>query len=259
MAIVTLTTDFGSADVYAAAMKGVILSAAPGTTLVDITHEIPPRDVVAGALALAQVAPFFPVKTIHVAVVDPGVGGPRADIIVEYEGCSFVGPDNGLLTLAARHPRHVFRIENPEFRRVTVSPTFHGRDVLAPAAACLARGIPASEAGPPLARMAELPVATLGVPLAEGNGEIIHVDRFGNLITSFEATQPPSGTWEMELEWTDLRFTAVAGRTYADVSPGNLVLYVGSSGQIEIAVRDGSAAEVTGARRGTRLRLRRTS
>jgi hypothetical protein len=258
MAIVTLTTDFGSADVYVAAMKGVILSMAPDTVLVDITHEIAARDVVAGALTLAQAAPFFPTGSIHVAVVDPGVGGPRADVIVEAAGYTFVGPDNGLLTLAARNPKRAFRIENPAFRREPVSPTFHGRDVLAPAAGCLARGLPASEAGPPLAGMTELPIPTSGPLVGEGQGEVIHVDRFGNLITSFEGSRAPTGSWELEMEWHDRRLAVVAGRTYSDVASGGLVLYPGSSGQIELAVRDGSAAEETGARRGTRFRLRRT-
>ena len=258
MAIVTLTTDFGSADVYAAAMKGVILSMSPSTVLVDITHEVPARDVVAGALTLAQAAPFFPSGAIHVAVVDPGVGGPRADVIVEAAGSTFIGPDNGLLTLAARNPRRVFRIENPSFRREPVSPTFHGRDVLAQAAGCLARGLPACEAGPPLADMTELPISTSGPLQGEGQGEFIHVDRFGNLITSFEGSRAPTGTWELEMEWHDRRLAVVAGRTYSDVTPGGLVLYPGSSGQIELAVRDGSASEQTGARRGTRFRLRRT-
>jgi len=162
MAIVTLTTDFGSADVYAAAMKGVILSTAPGTGTGRYHARDPCPRCGGGALTLAQAAPFFPEGSIHVAVIDPGVGGPRADVIVEAAGCSFIGPDNGLLTLAARNPKRAFRIENPAFRREPVSPTFHGRDVLAPAAGCLARGLPASEAGPPLAGMTELPISPAG-------------------------------------------------------------------------------------------------
>jgi S-adenosylmethionine hydrolase len=238
-------------------MKGVILSMAPGTVLVDITHEIPARDVVAGALTLAQAAPFFPTGSIHVAVVDPGVGGSRADVIVEAAGCTFIGPDNGLLTLAARNRKRAFCIESPAFRREPVSPTFHGRDVLAPAAGCVARGLPACQAGPPLAGLTELPISSSGPLVGEGQGEVIHVDRFGNLITSFEGSQAPTGTWELEMEWNDRRLAVLAGRTYSDVTPGGLVLYPGSSGQIELAVRDGSAAEETGARRGTRVRLRR--
>jgi hypothetical protein len=107
--------------------------------------------------------------------------------------------------------------------------------------------------------MTELPIPTSGPLQGEGQGEVIHVDRFGNLITSFQGSQPPTGTWELAMEWNDHRFVVVAGRTYSDVAPGGLVLYPGSSGQIELAVRDGSAAEQTGARRGTRFRLRRTA
>ena len=117
--------------------------------------------------------------------------------------------------------------------------------------------MPACEAGPPLAGLTELPIPTSGPLGGEGQGEVIHVDRFGNLITSFEGSRPPAGAWELEMEWSDRRLPVVAGRTYSDVAPGGLVLYPGSSGQIELAVRDGSAAEETGARRGTRFRLRR--
>ena len=134
MPIVTFTTDFGAGDGYAGAMKGVVLSLAPAAQLVDITHGVPPMDVAAGAVALAQAAPLFPPGTIHVAVVDPGVGGERADILIEAGGSLFIGPDNGVLSLAARPPRRVYRIESSMFRRDPVSPTFHGRDVFAPTA-----------------------------------------------------------------------------------------------------------------------------
>ena len=140
MPIVTFTTDFGSHDGYAGAMKGVVLSLAPQATLVDIAHGVPAQDVTAGAVALAQAAPLFPAGTIHVAVVDPGVGGARADLVVEAGGSFFVGPDNGVLSLAARAPRQIFRIEAAGFRREPVSPTFHGRDVFAPTAGRLAAG-----------------------------------------------------------------------------------------------------------------------
>src|SRR5687767_15909330 len=131
MSIVTFTTDFGNADGYVGAMKGVVLSRSRGATLVDICHDIPPHDVAAGAFTLAQAASLFPPGTIHVAVVDPGVGGSRADLLIEAGGAYFVGPDNGLLDLAAPHPRRAFRIEAADFRREPVSPTFHGRDVFA--------------------------------------------------------------------------------------------------------------------------------
>src|SRR5580692_10145800 len=127
MPVVTFTTDFGTRDGYAGAMKGLVLSIAPRATLVDITHGVPAQDVAAGAVALAQAAPLFPVGSIHVAVVDPGVGGERADLLVESGGSFFVGPDNGVLSLAARAPRKIYWIEAAAFRREPVSPTFPGR------------------------------------------------------------------------------------------------------------------------------------
>src|SRR4051812_10643813 len=156
MAVVTFTTDFGTRDGYAGAVKGVVLSLAPDAVLVDITHDIPPRDVAVGAFTLAQAARYYPPGTIHVAVVDPGVGGARADIVVAAGGSYFVGPDNGLLSLAAAAPRRAWRIENAAFRRDPVSPTFHGRDVFAPTAARLAAGLPPEAAGPLLAEIATL-------------------------------------------------------------------------------------------------------
>ena len=156
MPIVTLTTDFGFRDGYAGAMKGVVLSLAPSATVVDITHGVPPQDVVAGAVALAQAAPLFPAGTIHVAVVDPGVGGARADLLVEAGEHFFVGPDNGVLSLAARAGRRIYRIEAPAFRREPVSPTFHGRDIFAPTAGRLAAGALATEAGPLVGMMVDL-------------------------------------------------------------------------------------------------------
>src|SRR5260221_9141969 len=130
--IVTFTTDFGSGDGYAGAMKGVVLSLAPDATVVDVTHGVPPQDVAAGAVALAQAAALFPPGTIHVAVVDPGVGGARADLPVEAAGSFFVGPDNGVLSLAARGDRRIYRIERPAFRREPVSPRFSGSAALRP-------------------------------------------------------------------------------------------------------------------------------
>jgi S-adenosylmethionine hydrolase len=254
MAVVTFTTDFGSSDGYAGAMKGVVLSAAPDAVVVDISHHIPARDVQAGAITLAQAAPYFPAGTIHVAVVDPGVGGARAEVVVASGGAYFIGPDNGLLSLAASAPRRAWLIENPAYRREPVSPTFHGRDVFAVAAGRLAFGWAAEGAGRALEDISALP---LGPParLGEGGeGEVVHVDGFGNLFTSFGGAVAP-GAWDLLLEGES--FGLAGGRTFSDVTAGTLVLYAGSGGQVEIAVRDGSAAERTGARRGTRLRLRR--
>src|SRR5439155_8287848 len=186
---------------YAGAMKGVVLSLAPDAVLVDISHDVPARDVQAGAFALAQAAPLFPPGTIHVAVVDPGVGGARADLVVAAGGAFFVGPDNGLLALAAPAPRRAWRIENPAYRRAPVSPTFHGRDVFAPTAGRLAAGWLAVDAGPAVDDIAGLPGGGLSTgPLGAGaEGEIVHIDSFGNLFTSFSGPVA-AGAWELELE-----------------------------------------------------------
>jgi S-adenosylmethionine hydrolase len=232
--IITLTTDFGTADGYAGAMKGVIASRAPECAIVDITHDLARHDIAAAAYALAVAAPEFPAGTVHVAVVDPGVGSERQAVVVAANGQLFVGPDNGIFALAAARPGAVHRIEAPAFLGPRPSATFHGRDVFAPAAAALARGEAIDEAGPatePLGRLATTPRA------------VVHVDRFGNLIT--------------DIGGGELRGAVrIAGRTiepvttFADVEAGALLAYVGSAQTIEIAVREGSAAERLGVCRG---------
>jgi S-adenosylmethionine hydrolase len=256
MPVVTFTTDFGTRDGYAGAMKGVVLSIAPRATLVDITHGVPAQDVAAGAVALAQAAPLFPVGSIHVAVVDPGVGGERADLLVESGGSFFIGPDNGVLSLAARAPRKVYWIEAAAFRREPVSPTFHGRDVFAPTAGRLAAGANPADAGPLVPKMVDL--ATPALHRRDGviEGEVIHVDGFGNLITSLPAEALAGPGVTVEVEGAEGRFEPRVGRTFSDVDPGALIAYVGSGGQLEIARRDGSAAGRIGAERGTPVRAR---
>jgi len=259
MPIITLTTDFGARDGYVGAMKGVILTIAPQTTIVDVAHGIPPQDVAAGAVALAQAAPLYPPGTIHVAVIDPGVGGNRADILVEAGGQLFVGPDNGVLSLVARGPRQIFRIESPEFRRDPVSPTFHGRDVFAVAAARLAAGTRPMDAGPILDSMVEITRAPARRATGVIEGEVIHVDGFGNLITSLPGdVLKGAGDSDIgvEVDGGEGLFAPLVGRTFSDVEPGALVAYVGSGGQVEIARRDGSAARRMDASRGTVVRVR---
>jgi S-adenosyl-L-methionine hydrolase (adenosine-forming) len=235
MAIVTLTSDFGTADGYVGAIKGVILTLAPGTTLVDIAHDVPRHDVAHAAWVLATSAFEFPLGTIHVCVVDPGVGGARNEIIVAARGHLFVAPDNGVLAQIAPVASGTWAITSNAFHRPSPSPTFHGRDVFAPAAAALARGLPPHLAGP--ATCAMVPPRKAGAPASS----IVHVDRYGNLISDLRPG-PAS--------------VAIAGhtlavrRTYEDVAPGQLVAYVGSAGTVEIAVREGSAAELLGLGRG---------
>lgn len=262
MTVVTFTTDFGTIDGYVGAMKGVVLSLAPDAVLVDITHDVPRHDVAAGAFALAQAAPLFPPGTVHIAVVDPGVGGDRADIVVEAGGAYFVGPDNGLLALAARGPRVAHEIVRADFRRDPVSPTFHGRDVFAQTAGKIARGSLLKDAGPLLEAIEELP----GVRLADGEQDaavVVHIDAFGNLITSWAGDGLGPGRWRVEVlaagGGTSRSFDVQGARTYADVAPGELLTYVGSAGVVEIAVREGSAATQTRLRRGDRIRFGRPS
>src|SRR5256885_5486226 len=199
MAVVTFTTDFGRADSYSGAMKGVVLSLAPDAVLVDIPHDIRARDVARGAFTLAQAARWFRAGTIHVAVVDPGVGTARAPLVVESAGAYFVGPDNGLLALAAPPPRRAWRIESPAFRLPAVSPTFHGRDLFAPTAGRLAAGGAAEGARPALAELAPAPIAASVLLTEDAEGEVIHVDAFGNLVTSFvPGPAEVAGTWLLE-------------------------------------------------------------
>jgi S-adenosylmethionine hydrolase len=255
VAIVTFTTDFGFSDGYVGAMKGVVLSHAPGATLVDITHGIAAQDVIGGAMALAQAAPLFPRGTIHVAVIDPGVGGARAELVVEADGSFFVGPDNGVLSLAAAAPRRIYRIDAAGFRREPVSPTFHGRDVFAPTAGRLAAGQPASDAGPALDALVELDAPLVRRVGDRVEGAVTHVDGFGNLLTSLAAELVPAGA-QIEVVGREGTFHPVIGKTFTDVAPGALVAYIGSSGLLEIGLRDGSAASMTGAGRGSPVRLR---
>jgi S-adenosyl-L-methionine hydrolase (adenosine-forming) len=238
---ITLTTDFATADGYVGAMKGVLASRAPGVPIVDITHAIGPQDVAAGAFALAQAAPHFPAGTVHVAVVDPGVGGRRHAVIVRGDRHLFVGPDNGLLALVAPGAPRAHAIESAAFRRETVSATFHGRDVFAPAAAALAMGARPEDAGPVI----ELEGALAGAAA----DAVIHVDHFGNLITAIPGERVLAAGAHVRVGHRTIPLVT----TYGDVDPGELLAYIGSAGTLEIAVREGSAAERLAAGRGTRV------
>jgi S-adenosylmethionine hydrolase len=250
MRLITLLTDFGTADSYVAEMRGVLLSAVPGAALVDITHSVPPGDVCAGAYLLGRVWHRFPVGTVHLAVVDPGVGTDRAALAFAAHGHYFVGPDNGLFTFVLRDAEvQIVSLPTPD----GACATFHGRDLFAPAAAALAAGSKLTKLGEPLAGMpARLVYAE---PHYEGKsvvGQVVYVDRFGTLVTNLTPDLVPSyATVEVEgLEVGPLR------RTFGDVPTGGLVAYVGSGGQVEIAVRDGSAARRLGMGVGGRVRAR---
>ena len=246
--LITLLTDFGTADGYVGEMKGVLLAHAPDATLIDITHDIPAQDVELARLTLARVWRRFPTDTVHLVVVDPGVGTDRAALAVKSDGRSLVGPDNGVLSPALLvGGACAVTLEIPS----TASPTFHGRDVFAPAAASLALGASLESLGrgataPMIRRTPEPRRVDEGV-LA---GVVISVDRFGNAITNLVALR--TGVVELAGATLPLR------RTYRDVPQGAALAIVGSSGLIEVAVRDGHAARQLALTRGTPVIFRLT-
>jgi S-adenosylmethionine hydrolase len=243
--IVTLLTDFGTADGYVAEMKGLLLSAIPDLTVVDIAHDVMPQDVEGARLAVARYWRRFPVGTVHVVVVDPGVGTERAAIAVSSADRYLVGPDSGVLSPALLGAARVVRIPVPE----TASATFHGRDVFAPVAARLAGGASLASLGSdfPGAVVRRTPEPHRA---ADGSvlGEVIHIDRFGNAVTNLLA--PQGG--EVEIAGHRLTLT----RTYADVPSGSYVAVTGSSGLVEVARRDGHAARALDVKRGSPVILR---
>ncbi len=249
MSIITLTTDFGIGSPYVAAMKGVILTLDPAAVLVDITHAIRPQDVREAALVLAEVAPRFPPGTIHVAVVDPGVGTDRALVYAEFGAQRYLAPDNGLLSRVAwRGPRgRVIRLAERQFWLAEVSATFHGRDILAPVAARLGLGLDPQRLGPPMERLVMLDWPEPRVLPGEIQGEVDQVDSFGNLVTNIAA-----GLLPQAVEYAQTRVVCAGHETvgiacaYGDRPPGSLVALVGSSGRLEVAIRGGSAVRELG-------------
>lgn len=248
--IITLLTDFGNSDSYVGEVKGVLLGGCPDARLVDLSHTISPGDIASAAYVLQRAWVRFPPGSVHLVVVDPGVGSERAPLAVNAGDHIFIGPDNGVLT-------HPLSCETLLIRRLAepaeASATFHGRDVFAPAAALAACGTPVKELGAPFHETPK----KLSVPEAryEGKtviGTVIYVDRFGNVVTNLDTKLVPAyGVLEVEgLEIGRL------SRTYGDVPPGELLAHVGSGGQVEIAVRDGSAARRLGLGIGSRVRAR---
>ncbi|NRA01876.1 MAG: SAM-dependent chlorinase/fluorinase [Myxococcales bacterium] len=249
--LLSFTSDFGTRDGYVAAVKGVLLTRAPELQIVDVSHEIPPGDVRAGAYVLSLAAREFPPGTLHLAVVDPRVGSERRGVACRVAESIFVGPDNGLLPLAleGRGVIEVFELTRRELWRESVSPVFHGRDLFAPVAAWLAAGGRLEEVGPALSPMSLVPSPW---PRAERvgrslRGEVVHVDRFGNLITNIRpdpADAPGGGRVTVGEQVLPLV------RSYSDAADGALVALVGSAGLLEVACNRGSASERLSASRG---------
>ena len=260
--IVTLLTDFGTADYFVGAMKGAVLSVNPGAQVVDITHEVPAFDVEAGAFALLAAFEAFPKKTVHVAVVDPGVGSPRRPLAVEGGGQFFVGPDNGVFGHVYERLKtfRVFHLTGRKYFRPSVSSTFHGRDVFAPVAGALSLGIQIDELGEEIKDFVRLPLAAPR-KLADGTveGAVINVDHFGNLITNIAPQDLSAETPDSDaLVVVNGREVRGFRRFFAEEggAPGEPFAIWGSAGLLEVAVFRDSAARVVGAGRGARVEVR---
>jgi S-adenosylmethionine hydrolase len=260
--ILTLTTDFGASDHYVGAMKGVILSICPQAQIVDICHDVTPFQIAEGAYVIAQAYDCFPKRTVHVVVVDPGVGTARRPILVEAAGHYFVGPDNGVLSMVYSRGKHKVRvIANDRYFRQPVSATFHGRDIFAPVAAHVAAGVPPSRMGKPIQDYLRPEFAQ---PQRSGertwHGAILKIDRFGNIVTNFHVRDFPdllageSACPTIALTVGRRKIAALA-QNYAACSPGALFLIVGSSGYLEAAVNQGSAAKLLGCKTGQPVKL----
>lgn len=239
MAIITLTTDFGSRDGYVGAVKGVLARRAPDAHIVDIAHDIPAGDIAHAAWVVRTACRVFPTGTVHLVVVDPGVGGTRGEVAVHAGGQYYVGPNNGVFGYLTDLTEHAVPIINDTGGPSRPSPTFHGRDIFAYAAAALAKG---ESVGRHAVAIERLPFGDR----PEGEGRIVHVDHFGNLISDLPAKEAGEAI-------------AIAGhtlpvqRTYGDVAPGELLAYIGSARTVEVAVRDGRADKRLDAPRGTRI------
>ena len=271
--IITLTTDFGRADAYVAAMKGVILGINPDVRLVDISHEIKPQDIAGGAFILSTACEFFPRRTVHLVVVDPGVGTGRKAVVVRTPAADFVAPDNGVLSYilqdyadgaAAGNKQklhldeiEVIDINNRRFWRPTVSATFHGRDILAPVAAHLSRGVPPAEFGEAIDTLTVLPLTRpRRQPDGAISGCILHVDNFGNLITNIGRNDLPVKCTDITIE---VKKEVIRGLEETYATGEGLMALIGSSEYLEIALKEGSAAAYLNAGVGDEVRISGTS
>jgi S-adenosylmethionine hydrolase len=255
VAVVALLTDFGTRDHYVGAMKAVVLSVCPDATLVDITHEIPPQDVLSAALELAAAYRYFPPATVFLTVVDPGVGSERRGIAAAAAGYYFVGPDNGVFAEVFREAAPtVVELRERKYARPAISRTFEGRDRFAPAAGWLARGVELRQLGPAVSDLHDLAVPAAVVDGDQVRGEILRIDRFGNLITNIARSAVATDPRRAEVRIGSHRVAGIVS-TYAEAAPGALCALIGSSERLEIAVNGGSAAEAVGAVRGTEVQV----
>lgn len=259
-AAITFLSDFGSADVFVGVCHGVLAEVAPDVRVIDLTHEVPPGDVEAGAVLLARAVPHLP-RSVHLAVVDPGVGTARRGVaLLVARGDVLVGPDNGLLLPSARALggiRQSRELTSPRHRRHPTSVTFHGRDVFSPAAGALAAGVELEEFGPPAEDLVELPDPFTVVTDERLEGAVVLVDRFGNLqlATTWDAASGlglgPGDAVEVRIGERTVPARVI--RTFGELRSGDLGVYEDSDGQVAVAGRGHSAAELLGAARGDRI------
>jgi S-adenosylmethionine hydrolase len=260
MAVITLLTDFGFKDGFTGVMHGVILGIAPSVQIVDITHAISPQNILEGSLVLANSAPYFPPGTIHVAVVDPGVGTARRPLAARIGGQYFVGPDNGLFTGVieaaekAGSPMTFYHLNKPEFWLKQVSRSFHGRDLFAPVAAALANGVPLEQMGEVITDPARIMVPRPEATIDGWAGQVLAVDHFGNLLTNLTPEHLPEDG-SIVIKVGEARIDGLV-QTFGDRGPDSLIAMVDSSGSLAIAVVNGSAAEKLKVGAGTSVFLK---
>jgi S-adenosylmethionine hydrolase len=256
--IITLMTDFGLRDHYVAAMKGVILGICPEAAIVDVTHEVSSYEVAEAAFLLSQTWTCFPKKTVHLVVVDPGVGTSRRPILAEVEGHRFIAPDNGVLTyVLTREGCKVRHIAQARYFHSPVSQTFHGRDIFAPVAAHIASGLAPAKLGPRIDNYLRLTIERPSRTARRGwTGAIQHVDRFGNIVTNFPIAEFPHIEHQPFEVTVGFRTVEKLARSYAEMPPGELFAIVGSSGYLEISVNQASAAKLLGCETGAPVEIR---
>ena len=255
--IITLTTDFGTQDHYVSVMKAVILGIAPSARLIDISHDIPPQDIMAGAWVIRNAAFAFPKGSIHLVVIDPGVGTDRKPIALKIKDQFFVGPDNGIFSLITNeYTFKAYKLNKSDYWRKHRSRTFHGRDIFIPVAAHLSEGVNLSEMGDPIKELVSYHWA---VPISDKDGVqgwVIHIDRYGNLITNIteQLLEETAGRRKVRVYVGNTIIDHMVN-TFGDVQPGEPVAFIGSSGMLEVGINKGNAAEMLGVDKGAQISL----
>lgn len=255
--IITLTTDFGLQDYYVGAMKAVMLNIAPDVRLVDISHDIPPQDIMAGSWVLKNSTSLFPEGTIHTVVVDPGVGTERHPVALQVDGQFYVGPDNGIFSQVIEGKDFkAVRLGNKKYWREQTSNTFHGRDIFAPVAAHLSQGVTLADLGKPLD---ELVTYRGAVPISDKDGIqgwVIHIDKFGNLVTNLSSSliDEVSKGRKVKIYVGNTILDEIA-TSFGSVPEGEPVAYIGSSGMLEVGINKGSAEQMLGVQKGAQISL----